>query len=100
MINQSNVIYVGKISLCWFGRRPRLIIADAELARLVLTNNKGHFVKPPRNPFVDILSLGLSSLEGESWSKRRRVVTSAFHLEKLKVIFLYSKHFPSMLFLS
>ncbi|CAJ1973576.1 unnamed protein product [Sphenostylis stenocarpa] len=76
----------GNISLCWFGRRPRLIIADAELTRLVLTNKNGHFVKPPRNPLIKLLSLGLSSLEGETWTKRRRVVTSAFHLEKLKAM--------------
>ncbi|KAL9313176.1 hypothetical protein ACSQ67_018628 [Phaseolus vulgaris] len=76
----------GNISLCWFGRRPRLIIADAELTRLILTNKNGHFLKPPRNPLINFLSLGLSSLEGETWTKRRRVVTSAFHIEKLKTM--------------
>ncbi|XP_047154901.1 cytochrome P450 CYP72A219-like [Vigna umbellata] len=76
----------GKISLCWFGRTPRLIIADAELTRSILTDTKGHFLKPPRNPLINLLSLGLSSLEGEIWSKRRRVVNSAFHLEKLKAM--------------
>ncbi|RDX71573.1 hypothetical protein CR513_49062, partial [Mucuna pruriens] len=76
----------GNVSLCWFGRRARLIIADAELTRLILTNKNGHFVKPPRNPLTNFLSLGLSSLEGETWTKRRRVISSAFHLEKLKAM--------------
>ncbi|XP_020236595.1 cytochrome P450 CYP72A219 isoform X1 [Cajanus cajan] len=76
----------GNVSLCWFGRRPRLIVVDAELTRLVLTNKNGHFTKPPRNPLVKILTQGLSSLEGEAWTKRRRLVTSAFQLQKLKAM--------------
>ncbi|KAK7351310.1 hypothetical protein VNO77_10652 [Canavalia gladiata] len=76
----------GNVSLCWFGRTPRLIIADAELTRLILTNKNGHFVRPPRNPLINLLTLGLSSLEGERWSNRRRIITSAFHLEKLKAM--------------
>ncbi|XP_020236597.1 cytochrome P450 CYP72A219 [Cajanus cajan] len=76
----------GNVSLYWFGRRARLIVADAELARLVLTNKNGHFVKPPRTPFVKLLTLGLTTLEGETWTKRRKVVTSAFQLEKLKAM--------------
>lgn len=80
------MLCVGNVSLCWFGRRPKLIIGDAELMRLILTNKDGHFVKPPRNPLINFLALGLSSLEGEKWTKRRRVITSAFLLEKLKVI--------------
>ncbi|XP_027356918.1 cytochrome P450 CYP72A219-like [Abrus precatorius] len=76
----------GNVSLCWFGRRPRVIIADAELTRLILSNKNGHFVKPPRNPLSSLLTLGLSSLEGDKWNKRRRVITSAFQLEKLKAM--------------
>ncbi|KAL2346594.1 hypothetical protein Fmac_000594 [Flemingia macrophylla] len=76
----------GNVSFYWFGRRPRLIVVDAELTRLILTSKNGHFKKPPRNPLIKILTLGLSSLEGEAWTKRRRVVTSAFQLEKLKAM--------------
>ncbi|GMY29050.1 cytochrome P450 72A397-like [Fagus crenata] len=68
----------------WIETRPRLIIGDPELIRLILTDKNGDFVKPPLNPLVDILQLGVSTLEGERWAKRRRVITPAFHLEKLK----------------
>ena len=72
--------------MCWFGRMPRLIIGDAELVRLILANKNGHFIKPPvLNPLVDLLQLGVSTLEGEKWAKRRRLITPAFHHNKLKV---------------
>ncbi|KAI4337182.1 hypothetical protein L6164_015629 [Bauhinia variegata] len=77
----------GKLSLSWFGRTPRLIIGDVELIRYILADKNGHFVKPPTmNPLVDLLQQGLSTLEGEKWAKRRRLVTPAFHLEKLKAM--------------
>ncbi|KAK7283166.1 hypothetical protein RIF29_12517 [Crotalaria pallida] len=76
----------GKVSLCWFGRTPRLIIGKAELMRLILTNKNGHLVKPPRSPLISLLTKGLSSLDGQAWSTRRRVVTSAFLLDKLKAM--------------
>ncbi|KAL2322252.1 hypothetical protein Fmac_026631 [Flemingia macrophylla] len=74
----------GKISLFWFGRTPCVLIGDAELVRFILTNKNGHFIHPPRNPLVNLLQLGLSMLDDEIWSKRRRLVASAFLLEKLK----------------
>ncbi|XP_022761129.1 cytochrome P450 CYP72A219-like isoform X2 [Durio zibethinus] len=74
----------GKISMSWKETRASIIVADTELMKLVLENKNGHFVKPPLNPLVDLLQLGVSTLEGEKWAKRRRLITPAFHLEKLK----------------
>lgn len=79
---------LGNVCFCWFGTMPRLIIAKAELMRLILNDNSGHFKKPPLNPLVDLLTMGLSTLEGEKWAKRRRLITPAFHHEKLQVISL------------
>ncbi|TKY50004.1 Cytochrome P450 CYP72A219 [Spatholobus suberectus] len=77
----------GKVSLSWFGRVPRLIVADAELIRTILANQNGHFTKPPvLNPLVDLLQMGIASLEGETWAERRKLITPAFHFEKLKAM--------------
>lgn len=51
----------------------------------VLANKQGHFQKPPLNSQIPILTRGISTLEGEQWSKRRKMINPAFHLEKLKV---------------
>ncbi|OMO91765.1 Cytochrome P450 [Corchorus olitorius] len=80
----DNVLKYGEISYCWAGTRPRLILKDPELMKEVLANKQGHFQKPPINPLILILSRGLATLEGEQWSKRRRMINHAFHLEKLK----------------
>ncbi|KAH9805090.1 cytochrome P450 11 [Citrus sinensis] len=74
----------GKFSLGWNGTRPRLTAAEPELIRLVLGDKSGHIIKPPLNPLVDLLQKGVSTLEGESWAKRRKLITPAFHLHKLK----------------
>ncbi|GAY37495.1 hypothetical protein CUMW_029440 [Citrus unshiu] len=74
----------GKFSLGWNGTRPRLTVAEPELIRLVLGDKSGHIIKPPLNPLVDLLQKGVSTLEGESWAKRRKLITPAFHLHKLK----------------
>ncbi|GMI92671.1 cytochrome P450, family 72, subfamily A, polypeptide 15 [Hibiscus trionum] len=80
----DNVQKYGKISFCWTGTRPRLIIKDPELMKEVLANKQGHFQKPPLNPIILVLCRGITTLEGEQWSKRRRLINPAFHLEKLK----------------
>ncbi|KAJ7979259.1 putative Cytochrome P450 [Quillaja saponaria] len=80
----NNVQKYGKISICWSGTRPRLIIKDTELMKEVLSNKQGHFSKPPLNPLILILTRGLTTLEGEKWATRRRLINPAFHLERLK----------------
>ncbi|KAJ4834923.1 hypothetical protein Tsubulata_043547, partial [Turnera subulata] len=78
----------GKISLGWMKTTPMLVIADAELVRLVLTDKSGRIVKPPSssNPLVRLLHRGVESLEGEAWATRRRFITPAFQYEKLKAM--------------
>ncbi|KAK7397058.1 hypothetical protein VNO78_18225 [Psophocarpus tetragonolobus] len=73
----------GKNSFIWFGRKPRVIITEPELIKDVL--NKMHdFPKPDTNPFVKLIATGLVNHEGEKWNKHRRIISPAFHLEKLK----------------
>ncbi|KAE8100167.1 hypothetical protein FH972_018092 [Carpinus fangiana] len=47
----------GKLSFFWNGTRPRLMLGDPELIRLILTDKRGHFVKMPLNPIVGVLQL-------------------------------------------
>lgn len=71
--------------MSWMETKPRLTVADPELMKLVLNDKFGQFIKPPLNPLVHLLQQGVSTLEGEKWAKRRRLITAAFHLKKLKV---------------
>ncbi|KAK3041742.1 hypothetical protein RJ639_000666 [Escallonia herrerae] len=77
--NHVDVCNVGKISVAWIETRPRLIVADPELMRLILVDKQGHFRKPPVNPLVDVLTLGVSTLERQKWAKRRKLISPAFH---------------------
>ncbi|CAJ1957804.1 unnamed protein product [Sphenostylis stenocarpa] len=73
----------GKNSFIWFGPTPRVTVTDPELIKEVL--NKMHdFRKINMNPQVRLLAPGLVSLEGEKWSKHRKIINPAFNLEKLK----------------
>ncbi|CAN6539600.1 unnamed protein product [Malus baccata var. baccata] len=76
----------GKVSLGWMETRPRLIVTDPELIKDILVNKNGHFVLQPVNPLVKLLHLGVSTLEGEQWAKRKRIIKPAFHIEKLKAM--------------
>ena len=64
-----------------------VVMWDPEKVKEVFSNKSGKFKSPPVNPLIQPLIRGLSSLKGEEWAKRRKIITPAFHTEKLKVIF-------------
>ncbi|XP_038879714.1 cytochrome P450 CYP72A219-like [Benincasa hispida] len=74
----------GKVSMCWFGTNPRLIVKDPEMMKEVLSNKAGSFEKPPLNPLILKLTRGLTTLKGKEWAKHRRIINPAFHHERLK----------------
>jgi cytochrome P450 len=75
----------GKACLSWFGPIPKVTIADAEIAKDVLSNKMGHFEKLKFPVLSKLLADGVANYEGEKWAKHRRILNPAFHLEKLKV---------------
>jgi cytochrome P450 len=70
--------------MTWFGPVPRVTIADPALVRQVLSNKFGHFEKVGFGQVQRLLHYGVSTHEGEKWARHRRVISPAFHLDKLK----------------
>ncbi|MBA0758976.1 hypothetical protein Gotri_021920, partial [Gossypium trilobum] len=75
----------GNNSFMWIGPRPRVTIMDPEKIREIFTKFTD-FQKLHSNPLVIFLVGGLSNLEGDQWSKHRKIVNPAFHQDKLKMI--------------
>ncbi|KEH38478.1 putative 11-oxo-beta-amyrin 30-oxidase [Medicago truncatula] len=80
-----SVAKYGKNSFMWFGPTPRVNISDPELIKYVL-NKIYDFQKPNASPLVRLLANGLVNLEGEKWSKHRKLINPAFNIEKLKIM--------------
>ena len=78
----------GKNSFIWTGPRPTLLIMDPELIREVFAKSYV-YQKIPSNALTKLLAQGLASQDTHKWSKHRRIINSAFQLEKLKVISYY-----------
>ncbi|KAG5539084.1 hypothetical protein RHGRI_019588 [Rhododendron griersonianum] len=75
----------GKKNFVWIGRIPRVTILDPEHVKEVLTHYKTfqkHFAA--LNPLCKLLLTGIGSLEGDKYHKHKKIITPAFHLEKLK----------------
>ncbi|KAL8512593.1 hypothetical protein ACS0TY_018910 [Phlomoides rotata] len=76
----------GGESFFWLGPTPSIIISDPELAREVMTKINV-FQKPNNpNPMTKLLAQGLVTLEKQKWSKHRKIINPAFHLDKLKLM--------------
>lgn len=73
------------MSVIWIGPLPSVVVRDPEMVKEVMSNKSVHFKSPPVNPLIQTLSRGLASLEGEEWARRRKIISPAFHVEKLKV---------------
>ncbi|KAJ6728102.1 CYTOCHROME P450 FAMILY MEMBER [Salix koriyanagi] len=85
----------GKVSLSWMGTRPRLLLADPELMRLVFTDTSGHIVKPNRkNPSDDPSIFSLLPRSGSTMEEISRSsgitcemdVSREFHLLQVMLV--------------
>ncbi|CDP15973.1 unnamed protein product [Coffea canephora] len=73
----------GKNSFVWLGLNPSVVILDPVLMREILLKNY-IFKKPRPHPIVKLLAQGVIFSEGDKWAKHRKIISSAFHLQKLK----------------
>ncbi|XP_027063965.1 cytochrome P450 72A225-like [Coffea arabica] len=73
----------GTNCLTWMGPSPALLLIDPELVKEVLTKNYV-YQKPRNNPLGKLLAEGFATYDTDKWAKNRRIISPAFHLEKLK----------------
>ncbi|KAK8603184.1 hypothetical protein V6N13_085377 [Hibiscus sabdariffa] len=73
----------GKDSFVWMGPRPAVTIMDPDKIREIFTKFTD-FQKVRNNPLLSLLVSGLVNLEGDHWSKHRKIINPAFHQDKLK----------------
>uniref|UniRef100_A0A0D9V358 Cytochrome P450 n=1 Tax=Leersia perrieri TaxID=77586 RepID=A0A0D9V358_9ORYZ len=74
----------GNVSITWFGTTPRVVIAEPEQVKDILSNKFGHIEKFTLKSIGKLIALGLASYDGEKWARHRRILNPAFHIEKLK----------------
>ncbi|AEC10778.1 Cytochrome P450 superfamily [Arabidopsis thaliana x Arabidopsis arenosa] len=78
----------GETFLYWNGTEPRICISDPELAKTMLSNKLGFFVKSKARPEAVKLvgSKGLVFIEGADWVRHRRILNPAFSIDRLKIM--------------
>ncbi|MQM04668.1 hypothetical protein Taro_037472 [Colocasia esculenta] len=76
----------GKLGFAWKGATPWLMVRDPDLVKDIFCMKDNCVQKPPPlNPFVNLLTMGVTALEGQKWIKRRKLIMPAFHIDQLKV---------------
>ncbi|KAJ7981923.1 Cytochrome P450 [Quillaja saponaria] len=75
----------GKNCFIWVGPIPRLTIMDPEQIKEIFTRVYD-FQKLDMNPLAKLLVTGLANYNGEKWTKHRKIINPAFHMEKLKLM--------------
>ncbi|GLJ45996.1 hypothetical protein SUGI_0968680 [Cryptomeria japonica] len=77
----------GRNFVYWFGPTPRLVIPQPELIRELLSDKSGAFEKPEMPiPLRHLCGDGLTNSKGAKWARQRRLISPAFHLERLKAM--------------
>ncbi|KAL8512589.1 hypothetical protein ACS0TY_018906 [Phlomoides rotata] len=73
----------GENCFLWFGPRAAVIMLDPEIIREVMSKSY-IFQKPSGTVFTRMLARGVGTYETAKWAKHRRLITPAFHLDKVK----------------
>ena len=85
-VKRSGECIAGKHTYLWQGTELTVVIMDPEHIREV-TQKVYIFQRPHSNPLLKLLVQGLASYNGDKWTKHRKLINPAFHVEKLKVLF-------------
>ncbi|KAL6529780.1 hypothetical protein OROGR_015403 [Orobanche gracilis] len=75
----------GENSFIWFGPSPRLNICDPELVKEILSRADVYH-KPLPDPIGQSIAGGLLYLEDKKWARHRKIISPAFHMDKLKIM--------------
>ncbi|KAJ8567966.1 hypothetical protein K7X08_020688 [Anisodus acutangulus] len=73
----------GKNYFLWVGPRPVVFVRDPEVIRDVFTKHPV-YQKPKLTPLTKLLAQGIASYEDDKWTKHRKILNPAFHMEKIK----------------
>nr|QBQ52883.1 cytochrome P450 72A [Sedum lineare] len=73
----------GDKSFAWMCVTPRLYVLEPALVKEIFTRID-EFHKPPTDPTFKKLAGGIITLNDEKWVKHRKLLSPAFHLQKLK----------------
>ncbi|XP_076946462.1 cytochrome P450 CYP72A219-like [Bidens hawaiensis] len=80
----KSITAYGKNCFTWMGPRPMVHIIEPGMVKEVLANYN-QFQKPRGgNPLIKFLVTGIVDAESDRWSKHRKIINPAFHVEKLK----------------
>ncbi|XP_047309652.1 cytochrome P450 CYP749A22-like [Impatiens glandulifera] len=75
----------GKNYLNWQGSQAELVVTQVELVEEILSNKEGFYPKLCLKGYAKkLLGDGLSSSEGEKWTKMRKLSNHVFHADSLK----------------
>ncbi|CAI9118913.1 OLC1v1020540C1 [Oldenlandia corymbosa var. corymbosa] len=83
-LNVRTLILLGNNPFVWSGPKPVMIINDPKLMKEILLK-PNLFPKSNSNPLNKYLAQGLFTAEGDKWTKHRKLMNPAFHVEKIKV---------------
>nr|GEZ43175.1 cytochrome P450 CYP72A219-like [Tanacetum cinerariifolium] len=82
--DHTNITSYGKLWFTWMGPRPIVHITEPALIKEIFANNYRFQKARGGNPLVRLLAAGLADAETDRWSKHRKIINPAFHVEKLK----------------